>query len=617
MIIAVMNTLLKDLNPDQQKAVLAAKGPVMVLAGAGSGKTRVLTYRAAHLISQGIPPENILLVTFTNKAANEMKERVSRLLRRLEPQASNLKPGFAGTFHSFCARFLRRQGQVTGLSPRFTIYDQSDSLAAVRAAIKSLNISTKNTNPRAVQSYISSAKNELINPQEYESLVQTYFQEQVAKIYPEYQKILQAAQALDFDDLLFKTVKLLESHSDILKYYQNQYQYLLVDEYQDVNTAQYILTKLLAQNHQNLFVVGDASQAIYSFRGADFRNLLKLKKDFPNIQIINLEQNYRSTQKILDAAHAVITQNSSHPILKLWTKNHKGENIKIYQALNESDEADFITSQILEHDRLSDCAVLYRTNAQSRTIEEALLRQGLAYILVGGTRFYERREIKDLLAYLKIIANLNDTIAVKRALTIGKKRFNNFNHWLEKIDKEKLTQKYSTLDLLQEIFKATGYLQLYDENDPEDRARLENIKELGSVAAQFPDLFEFLEQVALMENSRDSRNRHQIHLPDHKIAAAKTNGGAITLMTLHAAKGLEFPNVFIVGMEEGLFPHSRSLENRFELEEERRLCYVGITRAKEKLYLTHTLKRLYFGRTARNLPSRFLDSIPQKLIDLI
>ncbi len=590
-----MQDILAELNPQQQKAVTYGDGPLLILAGAGSGKTRALTYRAAYLISEkGVNPENLLLLTFTNKAAGEMKERIRQLI-------SNSP--YAGTFHSFCARILRIEGEILGIPKSFVIYDESDQLELIKQITKKLDLSIKDYKPNSILTTISEAKNELISELEYPQLARTPWQKTVAQIYLDYQQQLFNCSALDFDDLLFKTVVLFRKFPEILGKYQNKYRYILIDEYQDTNHAQYVLTKMLASRYQNLTVVGDASQSIYSWRGANYRNLINLKKDFLELQIINLEQNYRSTQNILDAANSVIQQNTSHPILKLWTENKTGEKIHLFEAKNEVEEADFIVRQIQYSGRsLSDFTVLYRTNAQSRTIEEALLHAGISYNLVGGTKFYQRKEIRDLLAYLRLAANLKDSVSFRRAEKIGKTRFETLLGWIEKTSGKKET--LTTLDLFDEILNVTGYLSLYDPSDEEDFGRLENIKELRSVAAGFPDLNNFLENVALVEQGEYLLGR-----------SSDKNTKAVTLMTMHSAKGLEFPIVFIIGMEEGLFPHSRSLNDQDQLEEERRLCYVGITRAKEKVFLTYTCRRMFFGQFSSNEVSRFILDIPEKLVE--
>ncbi len=594
--------LLNDLNESQQKAVTHTDGPILILAGAGSGKTRVLTYRVAYLIGEKhVPPHQILMVTFTNKAAGEMKERIRQLL------SGSLDIPYAGTFHSLCAKILRIEGKHIGIPTGFLIYDDQDQTDAVKDIMKKLDISQKNFNPGAILHTISEAKNELLPPAEYSQYARGYFQETVARVYLAYQKLLRENEALDFDDLLMKTVQLFEANPEILGKYQEKYHYVLVDEYQDTNKAQYLLTKLLAGRYKNLCVVGDASQSIYRWRGADFRNITNFTNDFPNAAIFNLEQNYRSTQIILDAAFGVISKNTTHPILKLWTDKHGGEKITLYEARNEHDEATFLIQTILQSNRpFSDFAVLYRTNAQSRVIEEAFLHAGVPYTLVGGTRFYERKEIKDVLAYLRLIANPKDTVSYGRAEKIGKGRLEKFLEFAQEIKSDDKLISFTTLELLDTVVEKTHYLELYDANVEDEAYRLENIKELRSVATEFPNLTEFLETIALIEQEYTPKNVKKI----------EGKRDAVTLMTLHAAKGLEFPIVTIVGMEEGIFPHSRSLMEKEELEEERRLCYVGVTRAKEKLYLTYANRRLFFGTRTSNTISRFIADIPQHALEL-
>ena len=602
-----MYSILAELNSQQQEAVRFTKGPLLILAGAGSGKTRTLTHRAVYLIlEKQIPPENILLLTFTNKAAGEMKERIVKLLTdnpnyHLSPNTYHLP--YAGTFHSFCAKILRKEGHLLGYSPNFVIYDDQDQLDAIKVVLKKLDLSLKDFRPNSVLATISQAKNELVSELEYPQYARGPWQKNVAQIYLEYQGFLRRNQALDFDDLIFKAVDLFKKFPEVLGKYQNQYQYVLVDEYQDTNRAQYVLTKLLSSRFRNLTVVGDASQSIYMWRGADFRNLVNLKTDFPDLTVINLEQNYRSTQIILDTAFSVISHNRSHPILKLWTNNKKGERPILYEATSEHDEADFIIRQIVKHSnkKFSDFAILYRTNAQSRVLEESFLKESIPYALYGGTRFYQRKEIKDVLSYLRYFANQADTISLQRLEKLGKGRLEKFLNWLAAVK----TESRLTLEILDEIIKVTNYLELYDPKIEEDLSRLENIKELRSVAEEFPSLENFLENVSLVEQE------YFLEKPTKK----GQKKDAVSLMTLHSAKGLEFPIVFIVGMEEGLFPHSRSLLDNSELEEERRLCYVGITRAKEQIVLTYARKRLYFGQHSANLMSRFIEDIPKELLE--
>ena len=604
------NALLKDLNIEQQKAVLATDGPTIILAGAGSGKTRVLMYKVIYLmLVKKIHPESILCVTFTNKAASEMKDRIITYLSKNKISTIHGKP-WISTFHSLCAKILRIDGGHIGFSPKFVIYDTGDQIEAVKEAMSRLLISVKDFKPTSVHTTISQAKNELISADEYPTFARGYFQETVAKIYKVYQAILKENDALDFDDLIMQTIILFKENENVLKKYQNRFEYLLVDEYQDTNRAQYLLTRLLSAKYKNICVVGDFSQSIYSWRGADYRNLMKFKDDYKDTQTFSLEQNYRSTQRILDGASIIVGKNKSHPVLKLWTKNPEGEELEIYEADNEQDEAEFIIRKLIEMGikNLHEVAVLYRTNAQSRVLEEVLLHHAVPYLLIGGTRFYDRREVKDVLSYLRLISNPKDMISYKRAEKLGKGRLAKFleyqkNVILERPEGAIESPEIKTIELLDGVLKATQYLELYDEKNEEERMRLENIKELRSVAISFPDLTDFLENVALVEQEYSSNKEEN---------GEKKN--AITLMTLHAAKGLEFPIVFMIGMEEGLFPHSRSLMERLELEEERRLCYVGMTRAKEKLFLTHARRRLFFGQRNANTVSRFILELPEYLI---
>lgn len=597
------------LNDAQMQAVLHPVGkPAMVLAGAGSGKTKVLTTRAVYLMQQeSVRPDRILLVTFTNKASNEMVERVTRMTGNGLP--------FAGTFHRLCARFLRAQGRVVGVSPDYTIYDEDDQMALMTAIIKDLGLSTKEVKPRAILSMISAAKNELIGPSEYSNMARGKYQEMAARLYPLYQKRLERSGALDFDDLMMKTIDLMVSSDQVRDYYQEQFEHVLIDEYQDTNTAQYTLTKLLTKPQMNLFVVGDFSQAIYGWRGADYRNMLSLTQDFPEIVTYRLEQNYRSTQSILDAASGVIANNTSHPVLDLWTQKQAGEKVIVFEAGSDRDEVSYVVSQIRKYAAsysLSDIAILYRTNAQSRAFEEELIRVGLPYRLVGGVRFYERKEIKDILSLLRLFNTRTDEMAFKRVEKMGKRKLANYLTWLDN-NRDKLLEKAvgeeaaekqpktTALTLLDAILQATDYLAQYNENDEEDQARLENIAELRSLAAQFPDVTSLLETVSLVE---------QEAMPSHQAQQQE----ALSLMSVHAAKGLEFAIVFLVGMEEGLFPHSRSLLDRLQMEEERRLCYVAITRAKEKLYITYARRRMVFGTVSGSIISRFISEIPMKAL---
>jgi DNA helicase II / ATP-dependent DNA helicase PcrA len=600
--------LIKDLNSQQQSAVEYTKGPLLVLAGAGSGKTRVLTYKAGHLIiNQNYSPDNILLVTFTNKASVEMQQRIKKILgsKQAGPKKNGLP--FAGTFHSLCAKILRIDGKHIGIPVSFSIYDDTDQLELVKQSMNLLDISLKKFKPRSIKITISSAKNELITPQQYANFARGYFQETAARVFTLYQKLLSQYEAADFDDLISHTVNLFNTNPQVLKTYQNKFKYILVDEYHDTNKAQYQLTKLLSFEHKNLTVVADCSQSIYGWRGADFRNVLNLQNDFPNIKTVNLEQNYRSSKTILKAAFSVIQQNTSHPVLKLWTKNFSGNKINVFEAASEKEEAEFIVEKIKNRSDqdFSDFAILYRTNAQSRVLEESLLHASIPYVLIGGIRFYNRKEIKDCLAYLRLLANPKDRISYKRVEKLGKKRLESFLELAEKINNKKL----KTEKILNKVLKATGYMELFDKNDEQDLARIENIKELFSVAKEFFQLSDFLQNVALVEQENLTSNKALVNNNDKK--------NAVTLMTMHAAKGLEFNTVFMVGMEEGLFPHSRSLLEKEELEEERRLAYVGITRAMKNLYLTYCRRRLYFGTHNFNQISRFITEIDNNLLQLI
>jgi len=602
--------LSNDLNPIQKQAVEATDGPILILAGAGSGKTRCLTYRIAYLIQEKkVLPENILAVTFTNKASNEMKGRINSLV--------GLTPPWMGTFHAISSRILRRDGRSIGVAPDFVIYDDSDQQALVKDVCERLDINIKNFNPRTILGTISSAKNELIGPAEYHRLARGLFQETVANVYESYQKSLSDNNALDFDDLLMKVVELFEASPDILKKYQEQFKYILIDEYQDTNRAQYKFCKLLAAKHQNICVVGDAAQAIYGWRGADFRNIVSFEKDYPNTQVFNLEQNYRSTRNILEAAYSVISKNRTHPILKLWTENGSGTNTIVYEAKDEVDEAAFIIRMIERYKdtghNYQDFVVLYRTNAQSRVLEEELLRAAIPYRLVGGTRFYERKEVKDMLAYLRLITNPKDKVSYRRVVNTpprgigpaqiksGGPKLQHFEDLLKELRQK--SEGLTALQILDLVNGVVGYIKWLDDGTLEGTSRIENVKELRSVAAEFPELGTFLENVALVE---------QEYMPDHPSKEIQENG--ITLMTMHAAKGLEFPIVFLVGLEEGLFPHSRALMDSNEMEEERRLAYVGITRAKKQLFLTYARQRLFFGQRTAGMVSRFISEIPENLL---
>lgn len=576
----------KNLNPEQKQAVEHIKGPSIILAGAGSGKTQVLVRKVLNMIiNHNIKAENIIMITFTNKAAAEMKKRIGNSRGTL---------AYVGTFHSFCARLLRIDGVHIGLPRSFVIYDEDDSRALIKKCIKE-SVITKFT-PSYFSNRISAAKNELISPAQYSSVFSDYTASDVATVYKLYQKYLKQNNAVDFDDLLIRTIELLTLNKNILDKYHRIYKYILVDEFQDTNVAQYILTRLLGEKEKNVTIVGDFSQSIYSWRGADIGNLEKFKTDFEGSRTFHLEQNYRSTQKILDFAYGVISKNTRHPILKLYTKNKEGTDIIYHEAEDEQQEALFIASEI---DRIKQVgenetyAVLYRTNAQSRVIEEAFLHWGTPYILVGGTRFYERREIKDVLAYLRLLINPADTVATDRIKKLGKRRWDKFREYYQKTKDS--VETHNTSDLMDQIFAATGYLDLYHPDDAEDYTRLENIKELKSVAVAFPNIIEFLEQVALVESEYFEKEKKADHSPS-----------TVRLMTLHGAKGLEFDVVFIVGLEDGILPHSRAIDDYFQLEEERRLFYVGITRAKRHLYITYTRRRFIFGKRTYSMKSRFI-----------
>ena len=639
-----MNSLLTGLNKEQQQAVQHTEGPLLILAGAGSGKTKVLTVRIAHLLAQGVNPYEILAITFTNKAAKEMKSRVEGLVGDVANRI------WLSTFHSFCAKFLRFElDNFLGYNSNFTIYDTSDSQAVIKAALKALNLDDKYYPVGAMIGAISDAKNKLLFASDFRKQARDFYQQKVADVYEYYERELRKNNALDFDDLLLVAVKLLQSNEAVLDKYSKRFRYVMIDEYQDTNHAQYLLAKLLASHWKNIAVVGDADQSIYAWRGADIQNILDFEKDYPNCTSIKLEQNYRSTKIILDAANAVIENNEGRPKKNLWTDKTEGAKIQHFTAQSEHEEAAFIGDTIAKkHDihgvPYGDMAILYRTNAQSRVLEEALIKRALPYTMVGGTKFYDRKEIKDVLAYLRVLYNPFDDLSLLRIINVPKRsigattvaklqdyaRANGTSlfmtltqlHLVDTIKgktKEKLEEfgiliftlvaemeDKSVLDILEAILDRTGYLaQLEESTDPQDQARAENIGELLSVAKDFQDtnptgtVEDFLEQVALV-NDVDSFEQEE---------------SKVTLMTLHAAKGLEFPIVFLGGLEEGLFPHSRTLMNPEEIEEERRLAYVGITRAEKELYISNATTRTVFGSTSSYLPSRFIDEIPEELVD--
>ncbi len=618
----------ENLNTKQIEAVKHTEGPLLILAGAGSGKTKMLTHRIAYILDEKLASEGqILAVTFTNKAAGEMRERVAELLGH-ESGDRRFMP-FLGTFHSICVRILREEADNLGLSRQFVIFDSGDSLQAVKQAMRSRQIDEKRFNPNAVKNLISSAKNELVDSETYKGLTSGQLQEVAAEVYPVYQKMLRDAQALDFDDLLFRVVRAFEREPEILKRWQERFRYILIDEYQDTNYAQYKFAKMLADKHKNICVVGDDWQSVYSWRGANFRNILDFERDYPEAKVVKLEQNYRSTKSILDAAQAVIMKNETRSEKELWTEGDEGVAVQVEQAPNELAEAEIVMKYAKSTDRpLSDIAVLYRTNAQSRTLEEVCIRYSIPYQIVGGVRFFERKEIKDILAYVRLIYQPNDRVSFERIVNvptrgIGDRSLQRFLSWREdkgysleealnkveecediptraqnaflkfaRILQTAREEAFAPAELINYIIKRTGYLDHIDDGSIQAAERSENVQELVSVAKEFTDLSGFLEDVAL-------------------ISDADTMGddSAITLMTLHAAKGLEYPVVFIVGLEEGIFPHSRSIFDQEQMEEERRLMYVGMTRAMEELYLLHANSRMLYGQTDSNPPSRFLEEI--------
>ena len=585
------NDLLEGLNEEQKIAVTHENGPLLILAGAGSGKTRVLTYRTAWLIKErGVNPSEIALLTFTNKAAAEMKERVAKI------GDGKVNLGFAGTFHTFCARMLRIYGYNVGVSPNFVIYDSDDTESLMKNVIKDLKMDPKESKPRVFLAIISKMKNDLVDVEEAGKSARDYFYKQLNEVWREYQRRLESNNAVDFDDLLIKAVRLLRIDR-VREKINEELKWILVDEYQDTNKAQFELTRLLTGENKNITAVGDAAQAIYSFRGADFRNLLLLQSEYPDLTIVSLPRNYRSTQKILDGAYGVIKNNTSHPVIKLESTGIEGEKIELYEALDERDESRYVVSkcQKLETDD-EEVVILYRTNAQSRAFEDELMKRNLTYKLIGGLRFYNRAEIKDLIAYLRLVVNEKEEISLQRVMKIGKRKADLFFVWLFKYRENKRNENPGKM--LEEIIHATKYDDKFDERDEEDLGRIENINELLAVASEYEDLQSFLENAALSESEDKQKN-----------SKAK-----ITLMTIHAAKGLEFDNVFVVGLEEGLFPHSRTLMSREEIEEERRLMYVAMTRAKKRLTVSFAHSRLVYGGRQSPFPSRFLSEIPESLV---
>jgi DNA helicase-2/ATP-dependent DNA helicase PcrA len=633
----------QDLNAPQQEAVLQTEGPLLVLAGAGSGKTRVLTHRIAHLITKGVAPWQILAVTFTNKAAAEMRERVERLVG-----GDVARHMWISTFHTACVRILRQDIEHLGFNKNFVIFDAQDQLSIIKNIIKELNLSDQNFQPRAVLGAISTAKNKLTDALEYSRQAADYWANTVAEVFQRYQAKLRANNGLDFDDLIMMTVRLFREAPEVLQKYQAKFRYIMIDEYQDTNHAQFILVNLLASQYRNLCVVGDDDQSIYSFRAADIRNILEFERDFPEVKMIKLEQNYRSTKNILQVANEIIKNNRGRRPKRLWTENEEGELIRLYQAADDREEAGFVVREIMrlvreEGYRYQDFALLYRTNAQSRSFEEVLVQQGLPYRVIGGLRFYERKEIKDILAYLRFVYNPADRVSLARIINVPKRgigaaareRFTYFleDHGysvLEGLERlaeipsltaralkpltafKTLVQGWLALkntatvsELTRAILEQSGYLrELQAEDTLEAQSRLENLDEFINLVAEFEinsedqSLAAFLETVALVAD----------------IDNYETETDALVLMTLHSAKGLEFPVVFLVGLEEGIFPHSRSLLENSELEEERRLCYVGITRARRQLYITHAAMRLMYGNYQSAVPSRFLLEIPKTAV---
>jgi DNA helicase-2/ATP-dependent DNA helicase PcrA len=636
-----MSAFLDGLNDEQKRAVATTEGPLLILAGAGSGKTKTLTHRIAHILDTGLANQyEILAVTFTNKAAKEMRERVASLLQH-DTHDRAFMP-YMGTFHGICVRLLRQDGQYIGVPDNFVIFDESDRLTVIKQLSKQLSIGEKQHTARAIGSIISSAKNDLVSPAEYEAMAHTPTQRVAAKIYPLYQTALRTHAALDFDDLIGKVVALLEQNQEVRSKWRQRFKYILIDEYQDTNAAQYALVKLLINEQRNICVVGDDWQSIYSWRGADFKNILNFERDFKNACVIRLEQNYRSTKPILDAAHQIIAKNTQRSDKKLWTKSDGGAPVQVLPAYNERQEAELIIQRITQAVSARQCAykdiaLLYRTNAQSRALEEQFVRFAVPYKMVGGARFYDRAEVKDIIAYLRLLYQPEDVVSFQRIVNvptrgIGKQSIDKFLSWraehgmslddaLQNVTAAPLTPRAKTAlhafyelisvfrlemaqlsaaTLLESLIKRINYYAYLDDGTIQAEARTENVKELLSVARGYSDtgISNFLEEVALVSDV-DSLN------PD---------ADAVTLMTLHAAKGLEFPVVFMTGMEESIFPHSRAMFDQSEMEEERRLCYVGMTRAKTELYLTYADSRVLYGGVQHYPPSRFLSEITAEYV---
>lgn len=640
-----MNPIFDTLNDRQCETVKHTEGPLLITAGAGSGKTKVLTCRIAHLLELGVAPYRILAITFTNKAAKEMKERVTNLVGA---QADSI---WLSTFHSFCAKLLRFEVDgFHGYTRNFTIYDSSDQLVLVKDCLKKLNLDDKQFTPRSVLGTISSAKNVLMDAKAFAAKASDFYEQKVADVYALYQEKLRENNAVDFDDLLFLAVRLLQENEEVREKYQSRFQYILVDEYQDTNHAQYALTKILAARWRNICVVGDADQSIYAWRGADIRNIIDFTRDYPDAASIKLEQNYRSTKTILHAANAVIDNNESRPKKTLWTENPTGNKIIHYQAQTEHDEADYIAGVIynrheISHEPYGDMAILFRTNAQSRVLEEKLMRYAIPYTMVGGTKFYDRKEIKDVLAYLRLLYNPEDSLSLTRIINVPKRNIGattmehvaayaeaqgiSLFEALSSTEEIPVTKRAKAslenfaamifdllndiegkdvLSLIETVIKQTGYGDMLDkeaEHDPQGESRKENVGEFLSVAKDYMDsnpegnLQDFLENVALVSDVDDF----------------ESSDSKVTLMTLHAAKGLEFPVVFLTGLDEGLFPHSRTLMDPAQVEEERRLAYVGITRAERQLYVTNAVTRTMYGRISAYMPSRFLAEIPSQFME--
>lgn len=640
-------TILKNLNDKQKEAVTHELGPLIIIAGAGSGKTRALTHRVAYLIKKHqIAPYNILAVTFTNKAANEMKERIKKLLKG----SGQTSEPHVGTFHSTCVRILRRNLHLLDYENNFTIYDVADQQILMKRLMEERHIDPKQINPKAILNHISNAKSELIDPEKYGSMAHNYFTERVAELYAPYQEALKQNNALDFDDLIMKTIELFRDNSDVLDYYQEKFKFICVDEYQDTNHAQYTLVNMLAEKYRNICVIGDSDQSIYSWRGADIRNIMDFEKDYPDAKTVMMEQNYRSTSIILEAAHEIIKKNRKRKEKKLWTEREGGDNIMHIEARNERHEGEIVAEKIreltadYENPPYKNFVVLYRTNAQSRAIEEVFLRYGLPYRIVGGIRFYERKEIKDMVAYLRVVQNVADSVSLLRIINVPARKIGSktievlqrfaTRHGVTLFEAMKRCEEIGDLNegkvksikrfvkligqlrkanaefpasgVIKHALKLSGYREFIMDGTPEGEARYENIAELISVASKY-DLLDpgislsvFLEEISLISD----------------VDSMDEKDNAVILMTAHSAKGLEFDTVFIVGLEEGIFPHSRSMLEPEEMEEERRLMYVAVTRAMEKLFLINARQRMLYGEAQSNAPSQFIGDIPEGLIDV-